>query len=207
VTWPEGGAVDDKRFWDVIDAGCPDGTRPEEWGSSLVGVLKQLEPDEIVRFDRWFEDRADAAYCRELWSVASMLNGGASDDGFYYFRCWLVGMGKQVYEAALADPDSLAGVVDPDGEYEAEIYGVARGAWEAKGLPEVDFDAAYSAGSQRQGRLPLTGEWVRDEEAIRRRFPRLAALYLDEDEGDEDDSEGPDWLEEAHDAEYDEDDE
>jgi hypothetical protein len=176
--------MDEKRFWDVIAVGCPhDAVPDEDWYSSLSGVLEQLDPDDIVRFDHWFSDKTKEAYFRELWSAAVTTNGGASDDGFYYFRCWLVGMGKAVFEAALANPDSLADVVDPGtGYYEAEIYGVARAAWEALGLPEKDYDAAYKA-EPRRPRAELRGEWVRSAQAFRQRFPRLAAMYLsDEDE-------------------------
>ncbi|GAA1585730.1 hypothetical protein GCM10009678_80400 [Actinomadura kijaniata] len=50
------------------------------------------------------------SYRGDLWGAAYLINGGASDDGFDYFRGWLVSQGRAVYEAALADPDSLAAV-------------------------------------------------------------------------------------------------
>lgn len=37
-----------------------------------------------------------------------MERNGCSDDGFIDFRAWLVGQGREVYLAALKDPDSLA---------------------------------------------------------------------------------------------------
>ena len=169
--------MDDKRFWDVIAVGCPHDREPDEWNSSLVAVLKLLDPDDIVRFDHWLEGKASAAYSNELWSVASLINGGASDDGFAYFRLWLVGMGKKVYEAALANPDTLADIVDPQNDDEAEIYGVALHAWEALGLSEEGFYGAHSAETNsHKGPLEVEGEWVRREDFLHR-FPRLAALY------------------------------
>ena len=76
------------------------------------------------------DQQMDRAYHRDLWQAAVLINGGASDDGFYYFRLWLVGMGKAVFAAALENPDSLANVVDPECmEYEAGMYGSARNAW------------------------------------------------------------------------------
>jgi len=36
--------------------------------------------------------------------------GGASDDGFEYFRGRLVAQGRAVYDQAVTDPDSLAGL-------------------------------------------------------------------------------------------------
>ena len=39
-----------------------------------------------------------------------MINGGCSDDGFDYFRGWLLVQGREVFERAVADPDGLADV-------------------------------------------------------------------------------------------------
>src|SRR5262245_46310473 len=178
--------MDDKRFWDVIAFACKHDVEDfyGEWSGPLVEALATLPPEDVVCFDRWFDDRTDALYTRNHWGAAYLINGGASDDGFYYWRCWLVGMGKTIYEAALKDPDSLADVVDPArDDYEAEIYGVARGAWERLGLAEADFDRADRALGKRKN-VKLAGrDWDFDDDAqVRKRFPRLADLYFDEDD-------------------------
>src|SRR5262245_11456348 len=102
--------ADDKRFWDVIAVACKHSVSDftDQWTRALVKQLATLPPEEIVRFDGWFDDRTEALYTQDHWGAAYLINGGASDDGFYYWRCWLVGMGKSIYEEALADPDSLA---------------------------------------------------------------------------------------------------
>ncbi len=38
----------------------------------------------------------------------SVVNGGCSDDGFEYFRGWLIGQGGAYFEAALKDPERAA---------------------------------------------------------------------------------------------------
>ena len=45
-----------------------------------------------------------------LWDAASIMMEWCSDDGFIDFRAWLIAQGKEVYLAALKDPDSLADV-------------------------------------------------------------------------------------------------
>src|SRR5262249_9897605 len=143
--------TDDKRFWDVIAVACKHdvkGSLTMEWGRALVEQLVTLPPDLIVRFDRWFDHKTDALYTRDHCGAAYLINGGASDDGLYYWRCWLVGMGKTVYEAALKDPDSLADVLAGGDRsyYEAEIYSAARRAWRRLGLDgEAAYDEAYQA--------------------------------------------------------------
>jgi hypothetical protein len=47
-----------------------------------------------VSFERHFTQRLADAYRWDLWGLAYQLNGGCSDDGFVYFRCWLLGQGR-----------------------------------------------------------------------------------------------------------------
>src|SRR5262245_57201855 len=97
-------------FWDHIRA-----TRrvePEEHADRLTKRLSKLPEAEIGGFiQRWDEASVDA-YRWDLWGAAYLINGGCSDDGFQYFRWWLLLQGRAAYEAALADPDSLAKIVD-----------------------------------------------------------------------------------------------
>jgi hypothetical protein len=174
-------SLPDKRFWDIIAVGCPHDAVPDEWLDTLCPELAKLDLDELAFFDNRFDELTDAAYRRDLWSVAALINCGASDDGFYYFRCWLVGMGKLVYEAALANPDSLADVCVPEEDYEAEIYGAIRIAWcNYRGGSEEELDRAFER-LRRRRRVKLTGKELDFHDAkVRKRFPRLTALYLEE---------------------------
>jgi hypothetical protein len=171
--------VDDKRFWDIIACACRPDEGADEWGEGLVRELVKLEPAEIVAFDRLFDDKTDALYTVDHWGAAYLINGGASDDGFYYFRCWLVGMGRKAYEAALANPDSLADVVVPGEEYEAEIYSAGHWAWLHLGLEEAAFYAASEKlGKRKRPRLKGRRWNYGDDRQVRKRLPRLAAMYL-----------------------------
>ncbi len=80
------------QFWDHIRA-----TRrrdPHEHAERLVARLAKRPTDEIVAFGRvWYELRA-AAYTNALWGAAYVMNGGCSDDGFEYFRNWLLLQGR-----------------------------------------------------------------------------------------------------------------
>jgi hypothetical protein len=182
--------MEEKRFWDIIAAGCNPEGDVDDWHEGLVAELVKLSPEEILLFDCLFDERTDAAYSHDLWGAAYFINGGASDDGFYYFRCWLVGMGKKVYDAALKDPDSLADVVRDDEEYEAEIYSVGMTAWRKLGLTDDAYDKAIA--NLRRGRKhpKLRGRrWnFENDKMKRKKFPRLSAIYLfhDNDDPDED---------------------
>ncbi|MGH7138792.1 MAG: DUF4240 domain-containing protein [Pirellulales bacterium] len=168
--------MDMKHFWSIVDRAC----RPilyggDQWDERLVAELSKLEPEEIIAWNHIFDELAARAYTADLWGAAYVINGGASDDGFYYFRCWLIGMGKDVYESALANPDSLSDVVDPKVDAEAEIYAAAHQAWLA--VTGKSYDDPYPA---RNEEAQLQGEpWdYEDDDEVRRRSPRLAAMYL-----------------------------
>ena len=169
--------MDQDRFWDIIAKACQSDMRQaEEWAGKLQAALMQFAPAEIIEWNHIFDRLAAQAYTVDLWGAAYIINGGASDDGFYYFRCWLIGMGRDVYEAAVANPDSLADVVEPGIDAEAEIYAAAHQAWMA--VTGKSYTDLYPA---RKERAELQGEdWnFDDREEVRRRLPRLASLYLE----------------------------
>ncbi len=126
--------MDKAQFWRLIeDAKEKSGDDCEEQAELLKRALVKLPPEEIIAFDRILDAFLDEAYRWDLWGAGELINGFCSDDGFFYFRCWLVAQGKTVYENALANPDSLADVVEPDfdnAECEALLY-VAGTAYEA----------------------------------------------------------------------------
>jgi hypothetical protein len=163
--------MDRATFWQLIDA-----ARHMSQGScaqhaeALMHLLVQQEPDEIIAFDRIFDQVMAEAYDYDLWGAAYVINGGCSDDCFEYFRGWLIAHGEAIYRAALHDPDSLVPFLDPDeagaGGHECEeLHYAARDAYEER--VGSDMPAGPAAA------LALTGEqWSEDD--LPRRFPKLA---------------------------------
>src|SRR4051812_16701293 len=112
--------MDLSRFWAVIEQSRrdTDGDLDQQL-ENLDQLLGQLPPAEIVSFGTILDQLLAASYKGDLWGAASLINGGCSDDGFDYFRRWVVAQGRRVYEDALRDPDSLAAVVE-EGDCECE---------------------------------------------------------------------------------------
>ena len=101
--------MDDDRFWAFIDAAREAaGDDVEERVGGLEQVLLNHHADEVQAFQDKYDELHQRANTWELWGAAFLINGGCSDDGFHYFRDWLISEGEAVFEAALADPDSLA---------------------------------------------------------------------------------------------------
>lgn len=174
------------EFWAHVAAARPRQYDPDAHAEALASRLAQLPEPDILDFVHHWDAASARAYRRDLWGAAYLINGGCSDDGFQYFRWWLILQGRETFAAALADPDSLAEVLDGESEVEAEVY-PGNDAWFAVTGRERDDDG-YEA-FERAMRFrhptqpadpPLAPRWDFDADAeVRRRLPRLAAVYLD----------------------------
>jgi hypothetical protein len=115
--------MDDDRFWAFIGAARDAaGDEVEDRVSGLEQVLLEHHPDEVVEFGRKYDEMLARSYRRDLWAAAHVMRGGCADDDFRRFRDWLISEGEAVFEAALADPDSLADLAQDD-EFELESFG------------------------------------------------------------------------------------
>ncbi|MET9438048.1 DUF4240 domain-containing protein [Streptomyces sp. NPDC006551] len=113
--------MDETEFWEIIDSTREAaGGDPEDHADLLVERLLRLDPDSVLDFARHFEARYNRAYRWDLWGAAAILLEGASDDAFDYFRCWLIGQGREIFEGAVHEPDALAELLD---EFDEEIDG------------------------------------------------------------------------------------
>jgi hypothetical protein len=132
-------------FWQMIERSRAKAKRDDEtFIELLTGELGKLEPDEIIEFHHIFWKFYRISYRTDLWGAGFIMNGGCSDDGFDYFRGWLISQGKKVFDAALENPDSLAKAVPKDPEtdvYELEeMLSVGQDVWRGKtGLSDEDY--------------------------------------------------------------------
>jgi len=133
----------------------------------LMARLSRGSARDIIAFDRRLHLLLNEAYRWDLWGAAYLINGGASDDGFEYFRGWLIAQGEQVFRRALSDPQSLAEVMEPGviAECEPMLY-TARQAYETK------TDEAFPDLPREMPEI-IGDAWT--EEDLPARFPRLYA--------------------------------
>lgn len=109
-------------FWDLIDRarGSHEPGAPSAPPDAMRAVLDSLGTAEVQAFvSRFYQHLIELNHWR-LWGAGYVIAGGMSDDGFHYFRSWIIGKGKWVFETALSNPDLLAGVID-DPEVENEL--------------------------------------------------------------------------------------
>jgi hypothetical protein len=150
------------------------GGDPYQQLETLGDLLREISPDEIVSFDYHFSAYHARAYTWDLWGAAYVIGGGCSDDGFMDFRGWLISRGEKVYEAAMANADSLAAVVeehDDDCQVEGFEY-IASQVWEEKTGKSFE---EFPPHDLPMGREVQGTPW--EEEDLDARFPELAKRF------------------------------
>jgi len=179
---PRGGpmtasAMTADQFWPIIERAARSDHDSDAHMEALRVVLRELSPEEIISFEVAFRRYLNEAYTWDLWGAAYVINSGCSDDGFEYFRRWLVSRGRGVYELALADPDSLAQSDVQSGpgafwEFE-EIYYVAQQVFEEKGGEGDVRDYSEPEAGLLGGPGPSGEEFEDDDQHLARRYPNL----------------------------------
>jgi hypothetical protein len=166
------------RFWGLIEKTTSYAPDQDAQVEALKRELRTLSASEIEAFDRAFCQQQRRAYSWDLWGAAYVMNGGASDDGFEYFQRWLISKGRKVFEAALADPDSLATMIttgESEDLYDFELFAyVARDVWEEKTSlsPDRFPDTGLPPASQPSG-VPFE----EDGDHLAKRYPKLWARF------------------------------
>ncbi|MFD8304135.1 DUF4240 domain-containing protein [Streptomyces sp. NPDC059690] len=172
--------MDETEFWELVDAAreAAEGD-PEEQADLLVDRLLQLEPEMVLDFARHFEARYNRAYTWDLWGAAAVLLNGAGDDTFDFFRCWLIGQGREVYESAVHHPDALADLLEDfdeelDGDGEELGYAADEAYEQLTGTVAPDLGIA-PAPAEPEG-TPIDLE---SDPALAERYPKLWERFRD----------------------------
>lgn len=162
-------AMNVDRFWQMVEAARQKSGDGMADPDILQAALERCAVAEILGFQLRLEECLAASYRLDLWAVAYLVKGGCSDDGFEYFRGWLIAQGRSYFEAALADPERAADHADgPEAECEA-ILGVGMRAVVCRSKKPMPCGLTPRP-------VRATGsDWK--EEDLPRLYPRLAARF------------------------------
>jgi hypothetical protein len=161
------GAMSQDQFWQMVEASR------EKPGDGMANpkrlrvALGRLRAAEILGFQLRLQECLAASYRLDLWAVAYLVKGGCSNDGFDYFRGWLIAQGRSYFETALADAERAADRAEGREAECEEMLGVALEAWARRSRKPMPYGLVS---------LPprATGtEWT--EADLPRLYPRLAA--------------------------------
>ena len=160
------------QFWNLIDRvhSSSEGDMDRKC-ALLKSELEELPVPEIVSFQAHLDEAMDAAYTWPLWGAGFIMNAGCSDDSFIDFRATLISLGRETFEAAVENPESLADLDLEIGEefiYEGFQY-VPTEVLE-KLAPGQKFPR-----SQPHPKTPAGDRW--EEHSVNHLFPRLSEKY------------------------------
>jgi hypothetical protein len=172
---PAVGKMDHDRFWALVDWSREQTHDCEEQVVLLTEALAAYDPEDIVEFGDLFWEREIEAYRADLWQVAAIINGVCSDDGFTYFRGWVIAQGRTFFEAVLEDP-ARAGDCIPRGSNEyvecEAMLSVAGDAYMKRMRKDMPFGRRLHFPDKPKG------EWREDEE-LKKVYPDLWKRFVE----------------------------
>jgi len=183
--------VDD--FWDLIHRSAP-AANGQDRAAWLTDHLAQLPVEQIIEFELHLTTQRRRVDTQLMWGAAChIMQGRCSDDSFWYFQPWLVGLGREAFDRVAAHPDALAQLPQV-----RRLAGRARSEWSDDEWPEWELlnyvavnayqnatgqdgglDGALEARGHRRicNAAPEDEPWDYDDPAQRRaRLPSLTEL-------------------------------
>jgi len=167
------------KYWKIIESSKAK-TRQQEQYNAILDFLQTLTLEEIAGFRIQTDKLLHDSYKNELWCAAYIINGGCSDDGFEYFRCWLISKGRKIFYETLKNPDYLVTYAsDDDYENEFEMFwNVANNAFGKRTGKDL-YD--YLDKSTLETYKPIKFTWNEEEpESMKKICPKLFKKFWDE---------------------------
>jgi hypothetical protein len=162
--------MDEETFWQIVGATRTDsGGNIEDQPDALAARLAALPVEEVVGFQGALLEASAKATTNDLLEAAALLLGGIGDDSFEDFRSWLICHGRETFERAVADPDSIVELSFDEAEDDfgsAEIFSAVPGELLRSIGADLEADDYASP--------PDDSEWSPyDRDTLATRFPRL----------------------------------
>ncbi len=169
------------EFWSLIgrslENASSSGYQQEE---AMLKILLELEPETILAYRSRFDERMDVAFSWDIWGVAYIIDGGCSDDSFEYFLYDLIAGGREKFENALQDAESIANWAVKD-SVGLEGFGYLAGTAYTQKTGQDFYQALKAMGDKRHqpthGGKPRGEEWDEDAATLATRFPKAWAKF------------------------------
>jgi hypothetical protein len=182
--------MDEARFWSIIESTRDAAkARPRDRRTDFIDVHEQtlrealsaLTPAEVAAFDVRFSELSVRAFRWDLWGAAYWMHGGCGNDGFTDFRACLISLGKDRFNAALDNPDSLADIIGlPDIPYmQAEGFQYIAGRVYKSQTGQEIHDSLYTVRAPEHPIGHNRDVDFGDREYMSKHYPRLLAKMPD----------------------------
>ncbi|WP_272023657.1 DUF4240 domain-containing protein [Olleya namhaensis] len=168
--------LDEIIFWNIVDSSVKNTKNQDGQERFLVKEIEKLTPKQMIGFRLRTDKLLYDTYNSEMWCAGYIMNGGCSDDGFEYFRNWIISRGKDTYYKAKENPDSLISeFVEGEEYYDFESFWyVALTAFENKTGKEL-YDYISDDFKTNEGNYPnFEFTWKEEEpETMKAICPKL----------------------------------
>ena len=115
--------LDEDLFWAIVDESPKNTDHLDDQELFLIKEIGKLTPQQMIGFRLRTDKLLFDSYTSEMWCAGYLMNGGCSDDGFEYFRNWVISRGRETYYKAKENPDTLISQVGDDIEdYDFESF-------------------------------------------------------------------------------------
>jgi hypothetical protein len=117
--------LDEDLYWKIVENSLQNSKNQTEQEAFLISEISKLTPKQMVGFRLRTDKLLYDTYSSEMWCASYIMNGGSSDDGFEYFRNWVISRGKDAYYKAKENPDTLISqkeYAEDDDFYEFELF-------------------------------------------------------------------------------------
>ena len=169
--------LNEDKFWAIVSKSLENSIDEQEQEEKLIEEITHLSPKEMIGFRLRTDKLLQETYNAEMWCAGYIMNGGCSDDGFEYFRNWVISRGKEIYYQAKENPDKLIQEVLADKyEYEFESFWyVALEAFNRKTGKNLYDYIDYERFKTREGHYsPFEFNWEEDKpETMKKICPLL----------------------------------
>lgn len=177
------------KFWKLIEQSKRKSEGDfDEQVEIIKEKLSKLPVKEIVFFDRIFYELYAKIHSSNIWAAFEIINQGySSDDTYDYFRAWLIGQGREIYEIAVSNPDNLAQIdsIATATDYSGELLMyVASEAYEEK-TGEENFDELLIEGEETITYQNIELDWIDENKQtiaskLKEKLPKLYQRYWKE---------------------------
>ena len=154
-------------FWEIIEQSREESNDYNNQLKIIIEKLGKLDENEIIGFEFTFRKVLAKSAHYNIMAAVKIINDFGSDDNSLYFRCRLIAEGKDMYNSAIKNPETLISL---------RLQEIEFGGEEMLYLADAAFIEKFGENTDKE-------------------LPRNRALnYLNYDEGEE--LKGVDWKEE-----------
>ncbi|MET3129270.1 hypothetical protein ABID42_004392 [Arcicella rosea] len=89
--------LDEDLYWKIIDKSLKNTSNQDDQEQYLINEIGTLTPKQMIGFRLRTDKLLYDTYNSEMWCAGCIMNNGSSDDGFEYFRNWVISRGKKAY--------------------------------------------------------------------------------------------------------------